>query len=240
MKDTAKTRDILDELTALGNKEKADFLKGFFKTGKGEYGEGDRFLGVRVPQLRKLAQKHKKADKMTVLRLLQSEWHEARLLALLIWVLQFERGNADVRSRIFDLFMENIEYVDSWDMTDLSAPKIVGPYLIDGDRGQLYRMLEEEDLWKRRIAMISTLHFIRQGDFEDTLTMAEKLITDKRDLIQKASGWMLREVGKRDEAALDKFLNRHLHTMPRVMLRYAIEKFPEKKRLAYLRGEAAD
>ncbi|MGQ4808848.1 hypothetical protein NKDENANG_02241 [Candidatus Entotheonellaceae bacterium PAL068K] len=235
MSNDATFGTILNDLRDQGEEVRARFLPGFFKAARGVHGEGDRFLGVRVPNVRKLARKYKAASEETVLELLRSEWHEARLLALLIWVIQFERGRSAERSRIFRLYIENIARVNNWDLVDLSAPKIVGAYLSDKDRSLLYEFAKHDSLWKRRISVMATYHFVlKMDEFEDALRLSEILLKDRSDLIHKASGWMLREVGKKDLPVLERFLARNLKTMPRTMLRYAIEKFPEEKRQFYL------
>jgi 3-methyladenine DNA glycosylase AlkD len=215
---------------------KARLLQGFFKTGPGEYGEGDRFLGVMVPYIRSVAKEYQDAPLPEVRKLLRSPWHEARLLALLILVRKFEGGNEALRKTIYTLYLKSIRSVNNWDLVDLTAPKIVGPFLEKRFRKPLYRMVRSDDLWERRIAILATFHFIRQDDFEDALQLAEALLDDEEDLMHKAVGWMLREVGKRDEAVLKGFLRKHYRHMPRTMLRYAIERFPEGERQKYLKG----
>jgi 3-methyladenine DNA glycosylase AlkD len=221
-------------LRSLRNPADAAFLAGFFKTGPGEYGDGDLFIGVRVPAIRKVAREFKSLPPAEVVRLLHSEIHEERLAALVILVLQTERCDAETRKRVYDLYLANTKYINNWDLVDLSAPQLVGAYLYDKNRRPLYRLAKSSRLWDRRISILATFHFIRQGDVDDTLRIAEMLLADPQDLIHKAVGWMLREVGKRDQAALQRFLEKHCHTMPRTMLRYAIERFPEKTRRAYL------
>ncbi len=239
---TASTaKMILSDLKAKSDRERAQFLQGFFKTGKGQYAEGDKFLGLPVPLIRKIARKHyRSADPATVLELLQEKWHEARFIALLIWILQFEKGDEKVRRDIYRLYYQNRDYVNNWDLVDLSAPKIVGAYLFEqNDPSPLYRLARDKNIWRRRIAMLATYYFICQGHFTDAIKLAEILLDDSHDLIHKASGWMLREVGKRKIDLLEKFLQMHCHKMPRTMLRYAIEKLPEKRRKAYLSGSFA-
>jgi 3-methyladenine DNA glycosylase AlkD len=221
-------------LRSLRNPADAAFLAGFFKTGPGEYGDGDLFIGVRVPTIRKVAREFKSLPPAEVVRLLHSEIHEERLAALVILVLQTEKCDAETQKRVYDLYLANTKYINNWDLVDLSAPQLVGAYLYDKNRRPLYRLAKSSRLWDRRISILATFHFIRQGDFDDTLRIAEMLLADPQDLIHKAVGWMLREVGKRDQAALERFLEKHCHTMPRTMLRYAIERFPEKTRRAYL------
>jgi 3-methyladenine DNA glycosylase AlkD len=209
----------------------------FFKTGPGEYGAGDRFLGIRVPVLRKLARAHRDVAEGDVRVLLRSRFHEERLLALLMLVDRFRRADTGRRAAIYRLYVANLDYVNNWDLVDTSASQIVGAYLQDRSRRILYRLARSRDLWRRRIAIMATLYFIRVGQFEDTLVLAARLIGDREDLIHKAVGWMLREVGNRDRATAERFLVDHHREMPRTMLRYAIERFPEARRRAYLAGK---
>lgn len=227
-------REVQTRLRSFANPADAAFLPGFFKTGPGEYGEGDVFIGVRVPAVRKVAKEFKLLPLPEVVRLLHSKIHEERLTALVILVLQTEKGDAETRRRVYDLYLANTKYINNWDLVDLSAPQLVGAHLNDKSHKPLYRLAKSSWLWDRRISILATFHFIRQGDFDDTLRIAEMLLGDKHDLIHKAVGWMLREVGKRDQTILEAFLEEHGRIMPRTMLRYAIEKFSEKKRRAYL------
>lgn len=229
---------ILARLHEIGDAERARFVAGYFRARPGEYGEGDRFLGIRIPVLRALVREFRgvSIDQMAVL--LRSEWHEARLLALLLLVDAYRRGDADTREAIYRLYLDNTRYVNNWDLVDSSAPHIVGAHLEEGDRSVLDRLAKSEMLWERRIAILATQHYIRGGEFVTTLRIAERLVKDGHDLIHKAVGWMLREVGNRDREAEEVFLRRHHRTMPRTMLRYAIEKFPPDLRQRYLRGEA--
>jgi 3-methyladenine DNA glycosylase AlkD len=224
------------ELRALGNKDIAAHSAGFFKAGKGEYGEGDRFLGIRVPILRQQVRRFREAPERSVFAMLRSKYHEERLFAVLLLVEQYKRGDAAARARIYDHYLANRRYVNNWDIVDSSAHLIVGPQLQDGDREILFELATSEVLWDRRIAMMATFHFIRQRDFVDALRLAEVLLDDDEDLIHKAVGWMLREIGNRDRAAEEAFIDAHYKRMPRTMLRYAIEKFPERRRRAYLHG----
>ncbi len=207
----------------------------FFKCGPGQYGEGDAFLGIMVPALRKLSKEWTSIPVAEAFKLLQCRWHEARLLALMILVRKYERGDETTRHEIYLLYLANTDRINNWDLIDISAPAIVGAYLLDRDRAPLYVLAKSSPLWERRIAIISTQHFIRCGDFADTLCIAEMLLHDPHDLIHKAAGWMLREVGKRDQPALERFLRKHARRMPRTMLRYAIERFPEEVRAGYMR-----
>ena len=228
--------DAQKMIRSLASAEQAANLARFFKTGPGQYGEGDKFLGVKVPATRKVAREFKSLPLPEVETLLHSEIHEERLLALLILVLQFDKADKMARKQIFDLYMGNTEHINNWDLVDLSAPQIVGGYLETRSRKPLDRLARSASLWARRISIVGTHWFIRHDDFADTLRIARILLKDEHDLIHKAVGWMLREVGKRDLAALEDFLRPHYRTMPRTMLRYAIERFPEKKRQAYLKG----
>ncbi|MDH4162886.1 MAG: DNA alkylation repair protein [Nitrospirota bacterium] len=225
---------IQKRLRAFAAGEKAVILQRFFKTGPGQYGEGDRFLGVVVPDIRKVMKEFRDTPLAEVAKLLRSAWHEDRLLALLILVDQYERGSDALRNKVCALYLRNTRYINNWDLVDLSASKIVGAHLDGGSRALLYRFARSTSLWERRIAIIATFHFIRQNDFADTLALSEKLLADEHDLMHKAVGWMLREVGKRDVAVLEGFLRKHHRAMPRTALRYAIERFPERKRKKYL------
>ncbi|MDQ6632872.1 MAG: DNA alkylation repair protein [Verrucomicrobiota bacterium] len=229
--------EIEKELNELANAETATFLQKFFKTGRGEYGAGDLFRGVRVPVLRKLAAKYQNISLAESKRLLQSQFHEDRLLALFFMVRLFAKSNEAARKDIYRLYLNNARFINNWDLVDSSAEHIVGAYLNDKNRAPLHRLAESANLWKRRIAVMATFHFIKHGDFNETLTIAEKLLTDKEDLIHKATGWMLREVGNRDLKAEKTFINQYYRKMPRTMLRYAVEKFPEAERQKYIKGE---
>ncbi len=212
-------------------------MQWFFKTGKGDYGEGDVFAGLKVPTQRKLAREFKDLILTDLKVLLNSSVHEERLIALFILVDRYGKGNEKEKAEIFSFYMKNRKGINNWDLVDLSAPKIVGKHLLNKDRSLLYKFASSKNLWERRIAVLSTYEFIRQDDFETTLEVAEILLEDKHDLIHKAVGWMLREIGKRDLQTEEKFLKKHYKKMPRTMLRYAIEKFPESKRKKYLQGK---
>lgn len=226
------------ELRSLVNPEKAAFFPRFFKAGPGEYAEGDQFLGVTVPQQRSLAKKYYKRLTMAeTLRLLQSPWHEERLTALFILVFKYQKGQPATKNNIFDLYLENTAYVNNWDLVDSSADKIVGDWLDSNDYKMkvLEKLAHSDDLWERRIAMIATFHYIKQGRADEALVIATILLHDSHDLIQKAVGWMLREIGKRvDRQTLIDFLDQHAHNMPRTTLRYAIEHFSPSTRQYYL------
>ncbi len=230
-------KEIHQAMKSLGDAQKAAHAQGFFKTKPGEYGEGDVFLGIRVPETRKMARQCRDLTLKQIVALLHSRFHEERLLALFILVWQFAHGAVKKQRIIFDLYLENTEYVNNWDLVDSSAHLIVGPYLQDRPRELLFQLAQSEMLWERRIAMIATFHFIRANDFQDALIIAEQLLFDDHDLIHKAVGWMLREIGNRDRQVEENFLLQYYSKMPRTMLRYAIEKFPQQLRLKYLHGE---
>ncbi len=265
-----ETREIIRAIEALGDPVAAAHSQRFFKTGIGEYGEGDLFLGIRVPVIRAEARKFLRrraevqadrsgksdgrtqagpsgnsvgrtpsdmADLDIALELLSSKWHEIRLFALLVMVEKYAKGGDDLRKAIYEAYLANASRVDNWDLVDLSAYRIVGPWLEGRSRRPLYALARSKDLWERRIAIMSTFHFIRKNDFTDALAISEILLRDGHDLIHKAVGWMLREVGNRDGAAEREFLKEHHGEMPRTMLRYAIERFPEKERIKWLKGE---
>lgn len=223
------------ETKKLGNKKKAAILQRFFKTGEGEYGFGDVFLGLTVPQSRTLAIKYKDLPFEDILKLLHSEIHEERLIALLILVHQFQHEEM-LQRRIYEFYLKNTKFINNWDLVDLSSDKIMGGYLIDKPKDILYKLAGSNNLWERRIAMIATYNFIKNGMFDDALKIAKALIEDKNDLIQKAVGWMLREVGNRNLRLEEKFLKKNYKNMGRTALRYAIEKFSEKARKEYLNG----
>jgi len=228
--------ELKTRLQKLASKETAKSLQRFFKTGPGEYGEGDVFIGIKVPPLRKLAVEFERASLKTVKVLLRSRIHEERTLALMILVRQFTAADEKLRERIYDLYLAQTRFINNWDLVDGSAPYIVGPYLWERDRRQLYILAKSPSVWERRIAILSTFYFIRQEDFADALKISELLLSDQHDLIHKAAGWMLREIGKRNLAVEESFLKMHYSKMPRTMLRYAIERFPESQRRAYLLG----
>lgn len=226
------------ELRALANPGVAAHARRFFKTGPGQYGHGDRFLGIRVPVLRELARKHRGLGDAATLVLLRSPLHEERLLALVLLVARFRSADAARRAAIYRLYLANLDHVDNWDLVDSSASQIVGAYLQDRSRKPLYRLARSRDLWRRRVAIMATFHFIKLRQFADTLAIADLLIGDREDLIHKAVGWMLREVGNRDRAVAEAFLIARQTRLPRTMLRYAIERFPVARRSAYLAGTA--
>jgi len=233
----ASAAAIRARLRGLANPTVAAYSARFFKSGAGEYGAGDRFLGIRVPHLRRVAREFRAEPLGSALALLRSPLHEERLLALVLLVERFERGDESERARIYAQFRKHTpRYVNNWDLVDSAAYQIVGAYLEPRDRGPLYELARSPSLWERRVAIIATFGYIRKGSFDDTLALAKILLGDGEDLIHKAAGWMLREVGNRDRVVLERFLREHCAAMPRTMLRYAIEKLPERRRAAYLRG----
>lgn len=227
--------DIKKILKNFGSGKKAAMLQRFFKTGPGEYAEGDIFLGISVPVIRKFANKYRDIPVKGVTGLLRSGIHEERLLALLILILKYRASGAAGKKNIYEIYLANTKYVNNWDLVDVTAKHIIGDYLYDKDRSVLYRLARSSSLWERRISILSTFYFIEKRDFKDTLKIAAILLSDGHDLIHKAVGWMLREVGKRDLGTEERFLRKCSGIMPRTMLRYAIEKFPEDKRMRYLR-----
>lgn len=228
--------EIRKKIRKLGSKERAEVSQRFFKTGKGEYGEGDIFLGLTSPQMRAIAKEYRTLANEEIISLLQSTIHEERAIALCIWVYAFAKSDDAGKKQIYELYLQQTEFINNWDLVDCSAAQIVGAYLFNKNRKPLYSLVKSNSLWERRIAIISTFHYIRQNDFVDTLKLAKLLLADKEDLIHKAVGWMLREVGKRNQEIEEEFLIEHYEKMPRTMLRYAIEKFPEPRRQMYLRG----
>ena len=213
-------------LREFADPERGKFLLTFFKTGPGEYAEGDRFLGVRVPAIRKIAREFRAMKMKDIRALLASKWHEERMLALVILVHQYEKGSDAERAAIYRLYLASAKYINNWDLVDTSAPRIVGAHLSGRDRAPLYRLARSKNLWERRIALLAAR--------DDVFAIVEIVLHDSHDLIHKAAGWMLREAGKRDRAALEKFLDKHAPAMPRTMLRYAIERFPPALRRKYL------
>lgn len=229
--------NLKSKLKKISNPTKAKFLQGYFKTGKGEYGEGDVFIGITVPNLRKVAKEFGDLDWEELTELIHSEIHEVRLLCLLILGRKFHNKKTDekLKKQIYEFYLKHLRYVNNWDLVDEASRTILGSYLLDKDRAILYKLVKSKNLWERRNAIISTFVFLQNGESEDTIRIAEILLADKEDLIHKAVGWMLREMGKRvDVKLLEAFLDKHLKSMSRVMLRYAIERLPEKKRKEYL------
>lgn len=230
-----RAEDIQHELEQYIDPVKREYLPRFFKTGKGQYGEGDKFLGVVVPNTRIVAKRHKDAPFEVIAALLQSEWHECRLCALLMLVERFKKSDEKGKKVIYDFYLTQTARINNWDLVDLSAPGIVGEYLKDKPRQDLYRLAGSPLLWDQRIAVVSTYTLIRNHDFIDILSLSERLLHHKHDLMHKAVGWMLREMGKRDKDLLVQFLEKHCTVMPRTMLRYAIEKFPEEERREFMK-----
>lgn len=228
--------EIHAKLQALADPERAAVLRRFFKTGPGQYGEGDVFLGLRVPQVRRLAGIYRSLPPTEALRLLQSPIHEARLLALILLIRLYVRGDAPLKETIYGEYLRNTRFINSWDLVDVSAEHIVGAHLRSGSRARLHALAVSPLLWDRRISIMATFHFIKHSEFEETLHIAQLLLHDPEDLIHKAVGWMLREIGKRHRPAEERFLREHCRTMPRTMLRYAVERFPEELRQCYLKG----
>ena len=229
-----KASTISKELLKLSSPAKAEASSWFFKTSKGQYGHGDVFIGITVPEMRKIARKFKDLPLSEIKKLLSSKVHEHRFTALEILVFQFESADSKSRAKLVRFYLANKKFVNNWDLVDTSAKYILGMYLLNTDRKVLYKLVTSENIWDRRIAIVATHAFIDQNDFADTLRLSEMLLNDTHDLIHKATGWMLREVGKHSPLVLKKFLNRHAHKMPRTMLRYAIEKFSETERKKYL------
>jgi 3-methyladenine DNA glycosylase AlkD len=234
---------VLANLSVLADAAKARVAQGFFKTGAGEYGEVDQFLGIRLPVLRGLARDFRDVGLDVALPLLKSSWHEARSLGLMLMIKIFQRGvqsgDEATQKKIYDLYLKHTDFINNWDLVDLSAEHIVGRWLADKSRAPLTKLAKSKSVWERRIAILATFHYIKKGDYAETLRIARLLLKDEEDLIQKAVGWMLREVGKRvSQEAEESFLQRYYREMPRTMLRYAIERFAEPKRKAYLRGDA--
>ncbi|MCX7955857.1 MAG: DNA alkylation repair protein [Patescibacteria group bacterium] len=227
---------LIKDLEKLADKEKAKVYQRFFKTGKGEYGEGDKFLGLTVPQVRMVSKRYVNELSLDDLKkLLQNKIHEYRLSALLILRFKYEKADEKTRDKIVNFYLKNTSFINNWDLVDLSCHYILGNWLLNKKRNILYNLVNSKNLWERRIAVVSTFEFIKNNDFKDTLKIAEILLNDKHDLIHKAVGWMLREIGKRNKELLVNFLNKNYQKMPRVMLRYALEKFNEKEKKKYLK-----
>ena len=224
------TKTITNKLQALSDAEKREIFPKFFKAGKGEYGEGDRFLGVTVPNIRAIAKLHKDISIEEIRELIQSEWHEVRLCALIIMVEKSKKKDEALRKELFNLYLSQTERINNWDLVDLSCRFIIGEYLLDKSRDILYQLAQSPLLWDNRIAIVSTYAFIRKGQLEDTYALSDLMMQHPHDLMHKAIGWMLREAGKRDSERLYDYVMSHRADMPRTMLRYAIEKFSTKER----------
>lgn len=227
-------KQVESELKKHGSQKKSEASAWFFKTAKGQYGYGDKFIGVSVPEQRKIAQEYKNLPLSEIQKLLNSKLHECRLTSLIILVNQFKNGGEKTRKEIYKFYLANTKNINNWDLVDSSASQIVGAYLLDKDRKLLYKFVSSPSMWERRIAVIATFAFIAQSDFEDSIKLAKLLMNDKEDLMHKAVGWMLREMGKKDIKTLDNFLIENAHLLPRTTLRYAIERYPETKRKKYL------
>jgi 3-methyladenine DNA glycosylase AlkD len=223
------------DLQRLKNPKKAKIYQRFFKTGKGEYGEGDKFLGLTVPDQRKIAKKYQDLSLSDLQKLLNTKTHEYRSTALLILVLKYEKTKEKEKKKIVNFYLKNTRNINNWDLVDSSAYKILGSYLLNKDKRILSKLARSKNLWERRIAMLASFEFIKNNKFKEALKIAKILVNDEHDLIHKAVGWMLREIGKRDQRVEERFLRRHYQTMPRTMLRYAIERFDRKKRDFYSR-----
>ena len=229
-----KLLQLQQELKRATNPKQAKLLQRFFKTGPGEYGHGDIFLGIMVPAQRKIVGKYTDLSFPEIQKLLNSKIHEHRFCALVILVSKYKKANDAEKKRIFDFYIKNSRKINNWDLVDVSAPKIVGEYLLNKNKAILYELVRSKNLWQKRIAVLATFWFIREKKFDDSLEISEILLKDKHDLIHKAVGWMLREIGKKNKQVEIKFLEKHAHKMPRVMLRYAIEKFSKKERTYFL------
>lgn len=228
-------KQIISDLQRLANPDKAKLLSRFFKTGKGEYGEGDKFIGIMVPQQRQIVKKYYKQITLNdISTLLSNKIHEYRLTALLILVEKYKKADERTRKEYYDFYLKNVKYINNWDLVDVTCSRIVGAYLNDKDRAPLYKLALSKNLWEKRISIISTFAFIKRSDFKDSLKLAEILIKDKHDLIQKAVGWTLREIGKKNLELEEIFLKKYSSIMGRTALRYSVEKFPEEKRKYYL------
>ncbi len=234
---SSMVQEITANLKSLGDQKIAEHSQRFFKTGVGEYGEGDKFLGIRVPIIRQEVKKYMMISLQDTEGLLQSDYHEIRLFAVILFTEKYQRAGDTEKHKIFTIYLANTAKINNWDIVDASSHKIVGPYLLNKDRGILYELAQSQSLWERRIAIISTYYYIRQGQFDDTLKISALLLKDQEDLIHKAVGWMLREMGKKSMDLLQRFLTENCNKMPRTMLRYAIEKLPKAEREMYLRGE---
>ena len=232
-----KAELLIDSLQHLADEQKATFLQGFFKTGKGQYAEGDVFWGIKVPETRQIAKAYCSMSLVEMEKILKNPVHEVRLCGLMILVEQFNKANESEQKNIVDFYLSNTQHINNWDLVDLSCYKILGTYLLDKPRDILYRLAKSANMWEQRIAIVSTLAFIRKQEFEDTLAISELLLDHSHDLIHKAVGWMLRELSKRDEYSMLDFVENYYNRLPRTTLRYAIERLPEDKRKRILQGE---
>lgn len=228
--------NLIKELQEAANLEHAEILQRFFKTGEGQYGEGDIFLGIKSPVSKSIVKKYYGLSLPKIQKLLDSKVHEHRGAALSILVNKFKRGNEEQKGNIFNFYLKNTKNINNWDLVDLTASNIVGEFLFDKNKDKIYELAQSKDLWEKRIAMISCFAYIRKEEFKDALRIAEILLNDKHDLIHKAVGWMLREIGKKDQDVLENFLKKHYKNIPRTTLRYSIERFEEDLRKKYLMG----
>jgi len=229
--------NLIKELQEQRNPKQAELLQRFFKTGPGEYGEGDKFLGIKVPIQRQIASKYTDLNLQNIQKLLNSKAHEHRLVGLLILVDKFKKSSETEKGNIFNFYLKNTNNINNWDLVDLTSHKIVGEFLKNKKRDVLYRLAESTNLWEKRISIISCFAYLKDQDFNDALRISEILLNDSHDLIHKAVGWVLREIGKKDKKVEEQFLKKHYKNMPRTTLRYAIERFGEEKRLKYLKGK---
>ncbi|MCB0366939.1 MAG: DNA alkylation repair protein [Bdellovibrionales bacterium] len=230
--------EIHKRLRQFASLKRAQLNQSFFKTGKGEYGYGDIFLGITMPDCRKVAKEYKDLSLAETKRVIRSKYHEERMAGLIILVQKYEKASADKeRERLYKTYVDHFNYINNWDLVDVTCPRIVGQHLENRNRKILYQWAKSERLWTKRVAIISTLWFVKDGDLDDAFKLAQVLLHDEHDLIHKAVGWVLREAGKKEVKRLEAFLKKHCKTMPRTMLRYAIEKFPERKRQMYLKGK---
>jgi len=228
-------KKVIDELKNIANPELAEHHKRFFKTGRGEYGEGDIFLGIKVPEVREIAKKHyKNIDLSEIEKLIKHPYHEIRLCALVILILKFQKADEQEQKNIYELYIKSVNYINNWDLVDISAGNIVGAYLFGKNTDEIWKLANSGHLWSERIAVISTFYFIKNGDYSLTKELCRHFLSHKHDLMHKATGWMLREAGKKEINALYEFLDEHYKLMPRTMLRYAIERLPDAKRAYYM------
>jgi 3-methyladenine DNA glycosylase AlkD len=230
----SKVIDLKKDMLKLADPKQASNLQRFFKTGKGDYGEGDIFIGLKVPEQRKLSKKYKDLSLDHIQELLNSKIHEHRLTALFILVNRYKKVEEDEKKHIFDFYIKNTKNINNWDLVDSSAPYIIGTYLLEKDKSILYTLAKSNNLWERRISVLGSGGFIKNKQYDDLLKISEILLKDEHDLIHKAVGWMLREIGKRNQEVEEDFLKKHYKVMPRTMLRYSIEKFSKSKRKFYM------
>ena len=228
---------LIKEIESHADEKRAEISQGFFKTGKGEYGEGDIFIGLTMPKQREIARKYMGLSFPKIQELLKSGIHEHRMVSLIILIEKYKKSNDREKENIFNFYLKNSKNINNWDLVDVTAPHVVGDFLFSRDKKVLYDLVHSKDLWEKRIAIVSTFNFIKKDEFEDVLAISEILLNDSHDLIHKAVGWMLREVGKRDEDILRNFLKGNYEKIPRTTLRYAIERFDEVERKKWLKGD---